>query len=231
MQHDGRILVVEDEPALRVDLAEYLSGRGWRVDQSQTCQEGLDYLAHMHPDLILLDLGLPDGSGLEVAVAARRRYDLSVGIIMLTAYSDEEHRLGAWGTGADIYLVKHASLREIEACCRSLMRRLRHAPSAAADLPPPTWELDEANWHLLAPDGSAIPLTATEVAFLKPLMAAPHVPQERGKLTVGNDPRNLDAVVRRLRRKIETTCGHAPPFKTVYGLGYVFTGAAGTLTD
>jgi len=232
MQYDGHVLVVEDEPALRIDLADYLLKRGYQVDQAATCRESLALLERSRPDLILLDLGLPDGSGFTVAAAARQRYDLSVGIIILTAFGDEPHRLAGLGIGADIYLVKDASLREIEACCRNLLRRLRPsvtvhalAPTANSALSaPPAWHLDEMLWQLLTPDGGIVPLTATEVTFLKPLMAAPHVPQKRSHLSQGGEPRNLDAVVLRLRRKIEAVSRHPPPFKSVYGSGYVFTG-------
>jgi two-component system, OmpR family, response regulator len=106
MQYDGHVLVVEDEPALRIDLADYLLKRGYRVDQAATCRESLTLLQHSRPDLILLDLALPDGSGFTVAAAARQRYDLSVGIIMLSAFGDEPHRLAGLGIGADIYLIK-----------------------------------------------------------------------------------------------------------------------------
>jgi DNA-binding response OmpR family regulator len=231
MQYDGHVLVAEDEPALRIDLADYLLKRGYQVDQAATCRESLALLDRSRPDLILLDLALPDGSGFTVAAAARQRYDLSVGIIMLTAFGDEPHRLAGLGIGADIYLVKDASLREIEACCRNLLRRLRPAATANAIAPTarsplsaaPAWHLDEMLWQLLTPDGGVVPLTATEVTFLKSLMAAPHVPQKRSHLSQG-EPRNLDAVVLRLRRKIEAVSRHPPPFRSVYGSGYVFTG-------
>lgn len=224
MPHEGHVLVVEDEPALRIDLADYLVGRGFLVDQAATCRESLALLERTRPDLILLDLALPDGNGFTVAAAARRHYDLAVGIIMLTAFDDEAHRLAGLGVGADIYLVKDSSLREIEACCRNLLRRLRSLQIAKPEPASPAWHLDEMNWQLLTPDGGTVPLTATEVAFLKPLMAAPHIPQKRGDLCQGGEPRNLDAVVLRLRRKIEAASRHAPPFKAVYGSGYVFTG-------
>lgn len=224
MQHDGHVLVVEDEPALRIDLVDYLLTRGFQVDQAATCRESLALLERSRPDLILLDLALPDGSGFTVAAAARKQYDLSVGIIMLTAFGDEAHRLAGLGVGADIYLVKDSSLREIEACCRNLLRRLRPSSIANGASAPLAWHLDEMLWQLLTPDGGVVPLTATEVAFLKPLMAAPHIPQKRSRLSQGGVPRNLDAVVLRLRRKIEAVSRHPPPFKAVYGSGYVFTG-------
>jgi DNA-binding response OmpR family regulator len=224
MQDDGRVLVVEDEPALRIDLVDYLLGRGFQVDQAATCRESLALLERSRPDLILLDLALPDGSGFTVAAAARQQYDLSVGIIMLTAFGDEAHRLAGLGVGADIYLVKNSSLREIEACCRNLLRRLRSSSAANAAPAPLAWHLDEMLWQLLTPDGGVVPLTATEIAFLTPLMAAPHIPQKRSHLSPGGEPRNLDAVVLRLRRKIETVSSHPPPFKAIYGSGYVFTG-------
>jgi DNA-binding response OmpR family regulator len=225
MQPDGRVLVVEDEPALRIDLADYLLGHGFHVDQAATCRESLALLERTRPDLILLDLALPDGSGFTVAAAARRKYDLSVGIIMLTAFGDEGHRLAGLGVGADIYLVKDSSLREIEACCRNLLRRLRPASTEHAASAGPAWRIDDTLWQLFTPDGGVVALTATEIAFLKPLMAAPHVLQKRSHLSLGGEPRNLDAVVLRLRRKIEAVSSHPPPFKAVYGSGYVFTGA------
>jgi DNA-binding response OmpR family regulator len=86
-------------------------------------------------------------------------------------------------------------------------------------------------WELLTPDGGVVPLTSTEMAFLKPLMAAPHIPQKRSLLSPGGEPRNLDAVVLRLRRKIEAVSSHPPPFKAVYGSGYVFTGVPATPRD
>jgi DNA-binding response OmpR family regulator len=224
MQGDAHVLVVEDEPALRGDLAEYLAARGFRVDQAASCKESLGVLDKRRPDIILLDLSLPDGSGFTVAAAARQKYDLAVGIIMLTAFSDEAHRLAGLSVGADIYLVKTASLREIDACCRNLMRRLRSSPSSSADPTAPVWDLDEAHWQLMTPDGVAVSLTGTEIAFLKPLMDAPNTPQERNRLSPRGDTRNLDAVVQRLRRKVEAASAHPPPFKTVYGSGYVFTG-------
>lgn len=224
MQYDGHVLVVEDEPALRIDLVDYLVARGFRVDQAATCRDSLALLERSRPDLILLDLALPDGNGFAVAAAARQQYDLAVGIIMLTAFGDETHRLAGRGVGADIYLVKDTSLREIEACCRNLLRRLRPPSSTNPAPSPPAWHLDDMLWQLMTPDGSVVPLTATEVAFLKPLMAAPHVPQKRADLSQGGEPRNLDAVVLRLRRKIEAVSSHPPPFRAVYGSGYVFTG-------
>lgn len=224
MQYDGRVLVVEDEPALRIDLVDYLLARRFQVDQAATCRESLALLERTRPDLILLDLALPDGNGFAIAAAARQKYDLAVGIIMLTALGDEAHRLAGRSVGADIYLVKETSLREIEACCRNLLRRLKPTSAASATAAPPAWHLDEMLWQLLTPDGNVVPLTATEIAFLKPLIAAPHIPQKRSNLSQGGDPRNLDAVVLRLRRKIEAASCHPPPFKAVYGSGYVFTG-------
>jgi len=220
------VLVVEDEPALRIDLADYLVARGFAVDQAATCEESLAFINHARPDLILLDLALPDGSGLAVAAQVRQRHGLSVGIIMLTAYGDEQHRLSGLGVGADIYLVKDTSLREIEAYSRNLLRRLQvpSTPSIMVE-PPAVWQLDEAHWQLLTPDGATVPLTGTEVAFLKPLMAAPHAVLKRKQLSLNGNPRTLDTVVLRLRRKIEAATSHPPPFKMVYGAGYVFIGA------
>lgn len=224
------MLVVEDEPALRISLADYMVAHGFAVDQASTCEECLAFITRARPDLVLLDLALPDGSGLAVAAQVRQRHGLSVGIIMLTAYGDEQHRLSGLGVGADVYLVKDTSLREIEAYSRNLLRRLQpaSAPSTINDPPVALWQLDETHWQLMTPDGAAVPLTGSEVAFLKPLMATPHAVLQRKQLSLNGNPRTLDTVVLRLRRKIEAATSHPPPFKMVYGAGYVFIGAPAT---
>lgn len=222
----SRLLIVEDETVLRTDLVDYMCLNGFEA-------VGVGTAADMHveltgaepPDVIILDISLPDGNGFELAKDIRA--GLNCGIIMLTAHGDPESRVQGFDSGADIYLVKHTSLREISAAVQSLLRRL--APETEDTVPPPQWHLDATAWKLLAPDGKVIRLTATENTFVTTLIERSGETCTRDELSqilsrrqTQFDNRHLDAVVSRLRRKIIGNTSVEQPIKSVYGVGYSF---------
>ncbi|WP_293810657.1 response regulator transcription factor [uncultured Bosea sp.] len=221
------ILIVEDETRLRKDLVDFLglcgfaaSGVGTAYELQQTLEEG------PAPDVIILDVGLPDGNGFELASQIRRTH--RCGIIMLTALGDSDDRIRGFESGADIYLVKHSTLREIEAATRSLLRRNGSLPTPA-NSQGDRWVLDGTNWFLTAPNHRSLKLTATEYAFMSALCSRGGTCQRedlmetlaRPRSSFGN--RHLDAIVSRLRRKIEDSTSLPAPIKVVYGVGYTFT--------
>src|SRR5690606_25706608 len=162
------ILVVEDEPSLRIDLVDYLNMRGFSATGVGTAAALNAELGKPElPDIIVLDIGLPDGNGFDLA--ARIRENHACGIIMLTAHGEPDDRVRGFESGADIYLVKHSSLREIEASIQSLMRRLQN-PQAPAGAAGDQWVLNRASWLLTAPNRRDIRLTATEFAFVNALL-------------------------------------------------------------
>ncbi len=222
------IFIVEDEDSLRVDLVDFMKLQGLEVhglanaSELRTALEG-----EIVPDVVILDVSLPDGNGFALAEDIRARTDC--GIIMLTAHGGAEDRVRGFESGADIYLVKHTSLREIAAAVHSLLRRLKTAPSPAADTV--GWVFDSVSWNLVAPTGQTVRLTATENAFIAALVAHPGMPCTRETLTrmlskrqTQFDNRHLDAVVSRLRRKLEEKTRSASPIRAVYGIGYTFSG-------
>ncbi|MCA1298108.1 response regulator transcription factor [Stappia indica] len=222
-----RILIVEDERVLRADLMDYIHLNGFHVTGAGSAAEMWTALTDDDlPDVVILDISLPDGNGFDLARDLRAKFNS--GIIMLTAHGDTESRVRGFDSGADIYLVKHTSLREILAAIQSLLRRLpRNAVDngTGAD-----WVLDSVSWKLVPPDGEAIKLTATEKTFLEALAANAGNPCTRENLArlLANrqthfDNRHLDAVVSRLRRKIQDHTGAEPPIKSVYGVGYSFS--------
>lgn len=223
-----RILIVEDEPRLRQDLADFLELRDFEVTVAGTAREMRSALTdHPLPAAIILDVGLPDGNGFDLAAEIRRSHDC--GIIMLTGFADSADRVRGFDSGADIYLVKHSTLREIEAAIRSLLRRTGNPPTAL-DSRRGRWVLDTANWAMIAPDGQALKLTATEFAFLSLLCSRQGEACAREDLVTALarphghfDNRHLDAVVSRLRRKIGQVTGLPSAIKVVYGVGYAFT--------
>ena len=222
------ILIVEDEPRLRKDLADFLQLSGLATTAVATARDLRQVLANGSvPSVIVLDVGLPDGNGFDLAAEIRQTH--ACGIIMLTALGDSDDRIRGFESGADIYLVKDSTLREIEAAIRSLLRRTGDLPDMASGHDE-QWLLDSTGWQLTAPNQQAVKLTATEFAFTNVLCSRCGDVCSREEL-VGLlarprstfEGRHLDAVVSRLRRKIENRTNLSAPIKVVYGVGYMFT--------
>ncbi|WP_130471308.1 response regulator transcription factor [Candidatus Magnetaquicoccus inordinatus] len=235
MSNEVCILVVEDEQSLRADLEDYLTAKGYQVYGASSLQEARQQLLNNRLDAVILDLGLPDGDGFQLLPQIRSQLP-GCGTVILTAYGEPDSRIRALEEGADAYLVKRATLREIEATLRSVLRRL---PQIAAELPVGgnCWILDKVNWTLSSPNGLSAALTSTEMSFLSALEESRGAPCTREELVrlllrrVNSDEqRNLDAVVRRLRRKISLETGMDLPVKVVYGVGYAFPAPLRCLT-
>lgn len=227
------ILVVEDADGPRNDLIDYLCLKQYDVSGAADGAAARALLAQHDFDLVILDVGLPDCHGFDLAREIRDRNGLSCGIIMLTGMGSVEDKVEGLASGADIYLVKHASLREVEANVRSLLRRLSE-PMAMAPKPPPArpatdWRLEDTSWCLTSPCGTQVQLTATEFACIAKLMKARGSAIPRQDLIAALDrpsmrynERNLDGLISRLRRKVAQFCGMELPISVVYGVGYVF---------
>lgn len=223
-----RILVVEDEPSLRTDLVDYLAMRGFAaegIDSARALRTALT--TGEAPAIVILDIGLPDGNGFDLAREIRSHSEC--GIIMLTALGEADDRVRGFDSGADIYLVKHSSLREIEATVKSLLRRLQD-PRPVAGRQPDLWLLNRSTWQLRGPNHREVKLTATELAFVTALLENAGQPCTRDALTrlmarpqTTWDNRHLDAVVNRLRRKIREATHIEAPIKMIYGQGYAFS--------
>lgn len=225
------VMIVEDESRFRKDLVDFLQLCGFRA-------EGVGSVACYHAaveqgkscDVLIVDVGLPDGNGFDLIRQIRGGHQS--GIILLTALSDSEDRIQGYECGADLYLVKDSTLREIEAAIRSLLRRtaeLDTAPRTAEEI----WLLDSKNWRLTAPNRLSLTLTATEFKLLRILLENYGEVCSRDQLAaiisrpqVNFDDRYLDAVISRVRRKIDSNTETSAPIRVVYGIGYTFTGTA-----
>lgn len=224
LDHSPRVLVVEDEADLRDALVSYLLLDGMTAIPAENLKQAQDCLEHQQFDVILLDLGLPDGDGLDWL---RQRKNLEeTGIIITSARMAKAQRLSGIRCGADAYFVKPADLEELSIQVINLSRRVRrHQPSC--------WMLNEMHWSLTTPNGLCVKLTQSEIRFLKPLMQLPGAPVEREALvsSLGHKPdyydaRRMEVMVRRLRKKIEQLGDDTLPVDTVYGRGFVFTAKA-----
>jgi DNA-binding response OmpR family regulator len=225
----ARILVVEDERRIAEVTTAYLQREGYEVAHAPTGARALELLGDGF-DLIVLDLMLPDMDGEDIC--GRVRADGStVPIIMVTAKSDEDHRVAGLGLGADDYVVKPFSPRELVARVGALLRRTRK-PSSSTSFNGGRLRYNVETMEVLK-DGEPVTLTPTEFKILLALSDRPQVVMTRLQLinvAQGYDfegyERTVDAHVKNLRQKIESNTKEPEFIKTVYGMGYKFIGSA-----
>lgn len=220
-----RILVVEDEAAIRTALAAYLPRHGLEGLLAASGEEALT-LAHQ-ADLVVLDIGLPGIDGLEVLRRLRvQSPDLPV--LLLTARSDDLDKIVALELGADDYMTKPFNPRELVARIRAILRRTGRSEESAppAALGAGEVVLDPAR-HTVQVSGRRVDLTPREFQILQTLMAAPGRVFSRdalltilwGEQHVG-DPKTVDVYIRRLRDKVEADPQQPRLIQTVWGIGY-----------
>ena len=237
MTRAGCILVVDDDAAIREMLAEYLVSHGYAVALAGDGTAMRAQLEAELPDLVLLDLRLPQEDGLSLARYLRERYD--VGIIMVTGAAGTVDRIVGLEMGADDYVAKPFEPRELLARIKSVLRRLQARPTTGGSTSPEApriafgaCRLDLASHRLFAGDGTEIPITSMEFELLKLFSEHPGKVLSRDRiLTLTKnrewDPydRSIDIRVARLRRKIETDPENPQVIRTVRGSGYMFVSA------
>ncbi len=221
------ILVVDDEPKIVKQARDYLERGGFRVIEAGDGKTALVRARSERPDLVVLDLNLPEMDGLDVCRALRRESDVPV--IMLTARVEETDRLIGLELGADDYITKPFSPRELVARVRAVLRRVHggvHQPGIirAGDL-----EID-LEGHRVTLAGETIRLTRTEFNVLATLAQHPGQTFTRAQLldrlhgvVYDGFDRSVDAHVKNLRRKLEPDPAEPRYVLTVYGVGYKFT--------
>ena len=217
----ARILVIEDEPDLQDALVTFLNMEGMLAHGVGNLTDAQDWIQNHEFDVLLLDLGMPDGDGLNWL---RSRKDLqNKGVIITTARSDPLSRVSGIKAGADVYLVKPVLPEEIVSLVQNMMRRLRGQTQL-------TWLIDETGWRLLTPEGHVLKLTHSEHMLLQRLAKTPGqaVSKEDLAICLGHQPehydyRRLEVLIRRLRNKAKENWGTALPLETAHRQGYAFT--------
>jgi DNA-binding response OmpR family regulator len=216
----GRILIVEDDPRTSASIALYLRHDGFEVTTAGDGPSALAAVGQTIPDLMVLDLMLPGLDGLEVCRAVRT--GRNVPVIMLTARSTEEDKIRGLDAGADDYVIKPFSPRELVARVRAVLRRTQGPQVVRVSGV-------EIDLHLrsISVDGRPVNVTATEFRVLEVLASVPGRAFSRTELAErvfgynrDAQERTLDAHVMNLRRKIEPAGGRGRVIITVFGLGY-----------
>ena len=230
MERADHVLVVDDDAEIRKLLGEYLERNGFRVSLATDGSEMRRALDRSRPDIVVLDLMLPGDSGLKLC--RDLRVESSLPVIMLTARAEEVDRIVGLEMGADDYLAKPFSPRELVARIRSILRRARGLASPAGggahQLRFAGWTLDLAARQLVAPDGVVVALSGAEFKLLSVFVEHPNRVLDRNQLmdlTVGRDgapfDRSIDVQVSRLRVRLRDDAREPRIIKTVRNEGYV----------
>jgi len=221
------ILVVDDKANVRQLLSEYLTGQGFKVVTATNGREALYAARHETPDVILLDIMMPEMDGYEFLREYRR--ERSVPVIIITAREEETDAVLGLELGADDYVIKPFRMRELVARVRAVLRRSEHADSNARPLHVGDILLDEAT-HTVTARGQPVSLTPTEFNLLGLLMRSAGQVLTRQQLAdrltengFAGLERTLNVHIRNLRAKIEPDSDQPRCIETVFGVGYRFS--------
>jgi len=227
----AKILIVDDEPNIREVVGLYLRRDGHDVVSAADGEEALDLFRRDDPDLVVLDLMLPKLNGLEVC--RRMQAERRVPLIMLTARGEEEERIVGLSLGADDYVVKPFSPRELAARVTAVLRRMGDSPTASADEKVLVFDglrIDPNTREVLV-RGESATLTAREFDLLYHLATSPgrvytrdHLMEVVWGYAFSIDTSTVTVHVRRLREKVESDPAHPRYLQTVWGVGYKFGG-------
>jgi DNA-binding response OmpR family regulator len=232
MQTDKqKILVVDDEPKIVEVVKSYLENSGYQVFEAENGKQALEIFEKVHPSLVILDLMMPEISGEEVCRKLRKISRTPV--IMLTAKVEEDDLVGGLKLGADDYVTKPFSPRELLARVEALLRRTSQEAVPLTDFL--SYNQDDLNIdslkHEVRKNGAPVNLTPNEFTLLMTLIKFPQkafTREELVSLVLGDDydgfDRTIDAHIKNLRQKIETDPKIPKYILTVHGIGYKFGG-------
>lgn len=234
-ESEAHILVVDDDGQIRQLVAKFLRENGFRVTVARDGRELMRVVADTPVDLIVLDIMMPGGNGLDLCRELRK--SSSTPIIMLTARGSETDRIVGLELGADDYLGKPFNPRELLARVNAVLRRSRglqgeRAPHAGHHLEFERWRLDTLRRELINPDGVVIDLSTGEYDLLLSFLEAPQrvltreqlLDAAKHRIATGFD-RAIDVQVSRLRRKLDASEEGQAMIKTIRGVGYMFVPA------
>ncbi len=223
------ILTVEDDSAIRRGVVDALTYAGFTVLQAATGDEGMEMALRRSYDLLLLDLVLPGPSGLDILQEVRRVRPTQP-VIILTARGEENDRVEGLRRGADDYVVKPFSVKELLARVSAVLRRSPERPSDVAEIPLPAGVADLARCEVRFEDGSRVELSEREIELLRYLAANTGRAIARDEILSnvwrispqGVSTRTIDMHVARLREKLRDNSGQPQILLTVRGKGYMF---------
>ena len=220
----AKILVIEDEPAIADNILFAFSKEGFKTAWKATGREGLKELAKGGFDLIVLDVGLPDLDGFELCKEVRRTSPIP--ILFLTARAEEVDRIVGLELGADDYMVKPFSPRELSARAKAILRRTTRTEKEVPALSQGAFTLNEGT-RAISYGGKALSLSKYEYLLLKALLSRPGQVYSREKLMEmawespdSSQERTVDTHIKSIRKKLKAVAPKKDPLKTHRGFGY-----------
>jgi len=221
-----KVLIVEDEKHMLDSMKQFLEQEGFQVRTAVDGLEAMHIAQTANPDVVVLDWMLPGKSGIEICRELRQ--SVNCGIIMVTAKSEESDKIIGLELGADDYMTKPFSLRELTSRVRAVMRRVQTKHDENDVMQRGNLIIDQAR-HQVTQEGEIVTLTPTEFKLLIALASRPGVVYSRLQLmraAMGeeliNYERTLDSHISKLRKKLEPDPGNPQYIQTVYGFGYRF---------
>lgn len=216
------LILLEDEPILREELTDFLTGQGHVVAAQGSLAEFNQCFDPARHSIAIIDLGLPDGDGLDLVTQLRER-SLNLGIIILTARHGTRDKVAGLGVGADHYLSKTIDLAELAAVVTSLARRLERGGVS------PRWVLDCGRKRLIPPGLPALDLSAQDFTVIRVIIysagntvSKKDIVAALGSEYLSYDLRRIDTQINRLRRRTLEVTGTELPLKTLRNEGYQF---------
>ena len=227
-ENQSTVLIVDDEPSIRISLRTILSGLGFAVVEAARGEEAVSLVRTAHFDIVLLDINMPGLGGIEVCRAMRKNAPL-LPIVMLTVQGSEDRKVEALDAGADDYITKPFQLRELIARIRAAVRRNRLADEENLQILIGDVRLDVER-HLVQKNGKTVHLTPKQFELLHYLMANAGKPVPHAKLLrnvwgpeYGNELEYLRTFVRQVRMKIEDDPANPTYLLTESHIGYRFS--------
>lgn len=233
------ILSVDDDQGLQTVVSHYLTGEGYEMLSAGSGKQLMDVLEDKAPNIILLDLVLPDTDG--ISILAQLRTMKKIPVIVVSGKSDTTEKIVCLEMGADDYMTKPFEMRELSARIKAVLRRVEEVPAGVASAPPAQeqekqirfagWVLDRAQFQLFDSKGNSADLTTGEYKLLDALVGASNKVLSRERLfelTRESDydsfDRAVDIQIGRLRKKLNDDPKDPQFIKTVRGVGYMFCG-------
>ena len=220
MNNRGTVVLIEDEESIADLVQMYFEQEGFRLVHAADGEKGLDAVRDRDPRVVLLDLGLPGMDGIEVCRRIRAMSDVPV--IMLTARDSEVDKIVGLEIGADDYVTKPFSPRELVARVRAVLRRSEDSPRAPSVIEIEDWAIDSGRREVRSSDGTTVRPTAREFDLLWYLSENAGLVLSRGQILEAvwgyeyfGETRTVDVHIRQLRKKLEGI-----PIETVWGVGY-----------
>lgn len=225
----SHILIVEDDPATQALVAAYLKDAGFTVSMASSAEAMRTAMARSRVDLVMLDLNLPDGDGIQLAQQIRR--DSRIPIVIVTARTETRDRITGLELGADDYVTKPFHPRELVARVRNVLARSERAkPEGSVVYRFRGWEMDLVWRRLTNPKGEQVTMTATEFDLLAVLVSRAGEPLDREALLQATgqpgrevNDRSIDTLISRVRRKLGDSRSGPRLIETCHGHGYRFT--------